>query len=105
MEIEETIENEYFIEKTQENIKKEILEEIRKDEILSKKNINVQKIFKKIKQEINNEKDLSEVYNGNKKTVFNNFIEKQIEEVVTKSFEKFIPIPQIKVNDNGITEY
>lgn len=105
MEIEETVENEYFIEKTQENIKKEILEEIRKDEILSKKNINVQKIFKKIKKEINNEKDLSEVYNGNNKTLFNNFIENQIEEIVTKSFEKFIPIPQIKVNDNGITEY
>lgn len=32
-------------------------------------------------------------------------IENQIEEIVTKSFEKFIPIPQIKVNDNGITEY
>ncbi len=90
MEIEETVENEYFIEKTQENIKKEILEEIRKDEILSKKNI---------------EKDLSEVYNGNNKTLFNNLIENQIEEIVTKSFEKFIPIPQIKVNDNGITEY
>lgn len=105
MEIEETVENEYFIKKTQENIKKEILEEIRKDEILSKKNINVQKIFKKIKKEINNEKDLSEVYNGNNKTLFNNFIENQIEEIVTKSFEKFIPIPQIKVNDNGITEY
>lgn len=105
MEIEETVGNEYFIEKTQENIKKEILEEIRKDEILSKKNINVQKIFKKIKKEINNEKDLSEVYNGNNKTLFNNFIENQIEEIVTKSFEKFIPIPQIKVNDNGITEY
>ena len=105
MEIEETVENEYFIEKTQENIKKEILEEIRKDEILSKKNINVQKIFKKIKKEINNEKDLSEVYNGNNKTLFNNLIENQIEEIVTKSFEKFIPIPQIKVNDNGITEY
>ena len=105
MEIEETVGNEYFIEKTQENIKKEILEEIRKDEILSKKNINVQKIFKKIKKEINNEKDLSEVYNGNNKTLFNNFIENKIEEIVTKSFEKFIPIPQIKVNDNGITEY
>lgn len=105
MEIEETVENEYFIEKIQENIKKEIFEEVKNDNISNKNNVNIKGITQKIEKKIDASKDLFEIYNGNNKTLFNNFIEKQIEEIVTKTFEKFIPVPQIKVNDSGITEY
>ena len=59
----------------------------------------VQQVFNKV----NEDKDLAEIYKENKNSLFD-WIETKVEQVMQVAFDKFIPIPKIKITDNGMEE-
>lgn len=60
-------------------------------------------VTEKVIQEIAKDKDLAELYNQNTNSLFN-FIDTKVEKAIVKSVEKFIPIPRIKITDDGVED-
>ncbi len=57
----------------------------------------------KVIEQIVKDKDLAEIYNENTNSLFN-FIDVKVEKAIVKSIEKFIPIPRIKITDDGVED-
>ncbi len=61
-------------------------------------------IVQNVSESIENDTDLSEIYKHNKNSLFE-WIEVKIDNTVKEAANKYIPIPKIKITDNGIEEY
>lgn len=61
------------------------------------------KIVNNVVKEIQDNRDLLEIYNENEDSIFR-FIEEKVEIVYKKTIEKYIPIPKIKITDNGVDD-
>ena len=57
----------------------------------------------KVIEQIVKDKDLAEIYNENTNSLFN-FIDVKVEKAIVNSIEKFIPIPRIKITDDGVED-
>lgn len=77
---------------------------------LTKPNVKIDKDFvdrniTNVKDDILSDEDLANVYDNNKKLPLEKWIKEQTESTIKKTFDKFIPIPQIQITDSGITNY
>jgi type III restriction enzyme len=61
-------------------------------------------IVEKVAEKIISDKDLGETFNNNKNP-FLKWMEQKADETHKTAQEKFIPIPKIKITDNGVEEY
>lgn len=62
-----------------------------------------QKIVKKVIENIQDNRDLIEIYTENENSLFK-FIEEKVDVVYKKVVEKYIPIPRIKITDDGVED-
>lgn len=63
-----------------------------------------QQIVETVKQKVTEDKDLADVFHNNENP-FTEWMKYKTEEVHRAAESKFIPIPRIKVTDNGVEEY
>ena len=78
-------------------------------EIVSAKNVRLSKeqkdkISEKVMGKIKEDKDLSEIFEENKNP-FYQWLNDTVEKTHQTAIEKFIPIPKLKITDEGIVEY
>lgn len=85
-----------------------VKEEVAKEIIASKKveisKEQKKKITEKITDKIKEDKDLSEIFKENENP-FYHWLGNTVEETHKSAKEKFIPIPRLKVTDEGVVEY
>lgn len=99
----ETKENKEFIIKSTELIK-EKTEKILSETENRKENISQEKVKSEVLNSIETNEDLVEIYKKNS-VPFYNWLKKETEEIVKKTMDNFIPIPLIKITDEGVEEY
>lgn len=85
-----------------------INEEVEKA-IQTSKNVEISKeqkakIVSKAASKIKEDKDLSQIYEENKNPLLC-WLNNQVEETHKSAKEKFIPVPRLKITDNGVEEY
>lgn len=85
-----------------------VKEEVAK-EIIASKQVEIskekkKKITEKITDKIKEDKDLSEIFKENENP-FYHWLNNTVEETHKSAKEKFIPIPRLKVTDEGVIEY
>lgn len=92
------------IDLTSELLQKELTREIqqRKTSILTLE--NKKDIVDAVKTTVRESKDLGEVFKANEDP-FSHWLEVNVEELHQKAIDKFIPIPRLKITDEGIEEY
>jgi len=93
-----------IIETASKIIKDEIGQEVQESPTKSITHEKKKKIVDRIKETINEDKDLAMIYKENENPLLAWF-ETQVEKTHVKAMEKFIPIPRIKVTDAGTEEY
>ncbi|WP_239257377.1 DEAD/DEAH box helicase [Listeria ilorinensis] len=96
-------ENTKFIKKTQEFIQDSIVKQLTKPEN-QKENFITGMIVKEVANSINEDKDLSKVFEANRFPLME-WLQDKTEEYTVKTLEKFIPIPLITITDHGMAEY
>jgi type III restriction enzyme len=84
------------------NVEREIQESSKPDEPLTKEQVD--SVIKKTGESIKAKEDYAEVFDRNKNGLINLF-EKQAPIYHVKAIDKFIPIPIIKITEDGIEEY
>lgn len=102
--VEKGDETDNLIDAATDYIKTEITKEIntgKKTDISQKQK---EKIVDKVKTKIEDDKDLTDVYKQNENPL-HDFFKKIVEEVHEETKEKFIPIPRLKMTDEGVVEY
>lgn len=77
--------------------------------IQTSKNVEINKeqkmeIVNKVASQIKEDKDLSQIFEENRNPLFY-WLNNQVEETHKSAKEKFIPIPKLKITDNGVEEY
>ena len=96
---------ELIVKKTEEEINKRLIEELQKDPNKKIDNIIVEQIAQEtVNKTIEEEQDLGPIFEQNLDP-FYNWVKKDTEKTVIKLQDQFIPIPQIKIDDNGINDY
>ena len=104
--LEKTDGNKIIFTKASDYIKESISEHFFNTSATSKKNedLDVKNIASKVQDKIKSEVDLGVIYNNNI-NIFNDWIVKETEKTYQVIVNKFIPIPKIKITDNGVEEY
>ena len=104
--LEKTDENKIVFTKASDYIKESISDHFFNTSATSKKNedLDVKNIASKVQDKIKSEVDLGVIYNNNI-NIFNDWIVKETEKTYQVIVNKFIPIPKIKITDNGVEEY
>lgn len=102
--VEKGEETDNLIDTATDYIKKEITKEINKGKKTDISQKQKEKIVDKVKTKIEDDKDLTDVYKQNENPL-HDFLNKTVEEVHEETKEKFIPIPRLKVTDEGVVEY
>ena len=95
---------EVVLKKSAEEINKRIIEELQKAPEKEIDNNTVSRIVEETAKTFQNDKDLGELFAQNSDP-FYDWIKKDTEKTVVETKKRFIPIPQIKVNDTGINDY
>lgn len=85
-------------------IKKEIINEINKSNKADISQKQKEKVVEKVRAKINDNENLSNAYKKNEKP-FCSFLNNTVEKVHEETKKKFIPIPKLKVTDEGVIEY
>jgi type III restriction enzyme len=93
-----------LFEKATSAIVKEVVREIETNAEHKIKQPQQKKIVDKVVEQIKQNADLGEVYKRNENP-FYEWIEKKTEKAHKEVVEKYIPIPKIKVTDEGVEEY
>ncbi len=99
--LENTQENIKGIEKTNKIIQQKISQGFT---LISGKKPTNEDLKKEIIEEIKNDKDLAQIQEGFE-LQFTIWVKEKTETYIAKTYNKFIPIPLIKVTDSGIEEY
>ena len=99
-------ENDELIKATLDTLKSNVEEEIQQNPSPSKqlKTEQVNKIVAKTEQDLSSNEDYAEIFERNKNGLINLFA-KQAPVYHAQAFDKFIPIPIIKITDGGVEEY
>ncbi len=87
-----------------EVIRAEVVQNIQQASQHTEAPVPVQKITEILKEKVQEEKDLGDVFHENE-TPLASWILRNAEEVHKAAVSKFIPIPRIKVTDAGVEEY
>ncbi len=95
---------EVVLKKSADEINKRIIEELQKAPEKEIDNNTVSRIVEETAKTFQNDKDLGELFAQNSDP-FYNWIKKDTEKTIVETKKRFIPIPQIKVNDTGINDY
>ncbi|XZH96542.1 DEAD/DEAH box helicase [Clostridium perfringens] len=92
-----------FFEKTSTIIANKISEDIK--ELKTRKDLpNSKSIGSAVVENIENDKDLKEIFEENEMPLVA-WIKYSVDNYVTKTIDKFIPIPLLKITDDGVEEY
>ena len=82
-------------------VQEEIAKEIHSTKTVEISKEQKNKIFKKVAERIKEDKDLSEVFKENENP-FYHWLNNTVEETHQTAKEKFIPIPKLKITDEGV---
>ena len=85
-------------------VKEEVAREINASKKVEISKEQKKKIAEKVAEKIKEDKDLGEVYKENENPLLY-WLDKTVEETHHTAKEKFIPIPKLKVTDEGVIEY
>lgn len=85
-------------------IKQEVVREINKNNKTDISEEQKEKVVIKVREKINDDKNLADVYKQNENP-FYDFLNETVEKVHKETKEKFIPIPRLKITDEGVVEY
>lgn len=102
--IEKTDKTDAFIEKVDALIKTEVTKHIQKDAKHTVTPAQAEKIVEEIQKKVSEDKDLGDVFKDNEMPL-TAWMREKTEETHRIAQEKFIPIPKIKITDNGVEEY
>lgn len=93
-----------LIDKAVSLVKEEVAKEITASKKVEISKEQKKKITDKVAYKIKEDKDLSEVFKENENP-FYHWLDNTVEETHQTAKEKFIPIPRLKVTDEGVVEY
>ena len=93
-----------LIDKAVSLVKEEVAKEITASKKVEISKEQKKKIADKVAYKIKEDKDLSEVFKENENP-FYHWLDNTVEETHQTAKEKFIPIPRLKVTDEGVVEY
>lgn len=85
-------------------VKEELAKEIHSTKTVEISKEQKNKITKKVAERIKEDKDLGEVFKENENP-FYHWLNNTVEETHQTAKEKFIPIPKLKITDEGVVEY
>jgi possible type III restriction protein res subunit len=102
--IEQNDKNDAVIDEIIAGINCEVIAEMQKSKAGKLSDETKKKIANKVAQKVSENKDLADIYNGNADP-FYDWISHEVTHTVKAIADKYIPIPRIKVTDEGTTEY
>lgn len=101
--IPQTETNRQFLTKTKELLKHEVNKTIQQNKSVFSVEKEKVSIFQNVIDKIKEDKELGEIYKENEFPIAA-MLEKEIEKTQYEAKEKFIPVPQLKINDTGVSE-
>lgn len=104
LEIEKSDSIDKVIDLTSELLQKVLIEEIQQRKTANLTLTNKKDVVDAVKTTVRESKDLGEVFKANEDP-FSHWLEVNVEELHQKAIDKFIPIPRLKITDEGIEEY
>ena len=102
--IEQTEKTDAVIDEIRDSINSEIIAELQKSSSGNISDETKKNIANKVVQKVSENKDLADTYNENADP-FYDWINHEVAHTVKAIVDKYIPIPRIKVTDEGVTEY
>ncbi len=102
--IEKTEKNAALIKKATSLIKEKVSQHIQKTPAHTVTSAQVKEIAAAVSQKLSDDKDLGEAFHENENPLMA-WLNQQTEQTHREAVEKFIPIPRIKVTDEGVEEY
>lgn len=102
--IEKTEKNAALIKKATSLIKEKVSQHIQKTPAHTVTSAQVKEIAAAVSQKLSDDKDLGEAFHENENPL-TAWLNQQTEQTHREAVEKFIPIPRIKVTDEGVEEY
>lgn len=102
--IEKTEKNAALIKKATSLIKEKVSQHIQKTPAHTVTSAQVKEIATAVSQTLSDDKDLGEAFHENENPLMA-WLNQQTEQTHREAVEKFIPIPRIKVTDEGVEEY
>lgn len=93
-----------LFEKAKETITHEVVIAIQEEKTVEITEFRKKEIAAKVEKKIAEDKDLGEVYKENENPL-SVWMEQKVEKTHREVIEKFIPIPKIKITDEGVEEY
>lgn len=102
--IEKTEKTDALIEKVDVLIKQEVTKQIQIDSSHTVTPARAEQIVEKVKEQISENKDLGDIFKDNEMPL-TAWMREKTEETHRIAQDKFIPIPRIKITDNGVEEY
>ncbi len=85
-------------------IQQEVVKEINKSNKTDISQKQKEKVVDKVRTKIKENKNLADAYTQNENP-FYDFLNKTVDKIHEETKEKFIPIPRLKVTDEGVVEY
>lgn len=104
LEIEKSDSIDKVIDLTSELLQKVLIKEIQQRKTANLTLTNKKDVVDAVKTTVRESKDLGEVFKANEDP-FSHWLEVNVEELHQKAIDKFIPIPRLKITDEGIEEY
>lgn len=99
-----SIQTDELFEKVKEDIAQELVHTIQEGKTTEVTDLQKSEITAKIEKRITEDKDLGEIYKENENPL-SAWMKQKVETTHREVVEKFIPIPKIKITDEGIEEY
>ena len=102
--ISKTEQNDNIFKTVNELVVEEIKKDIQQAKTPSVSDEKKREIAEKVKQKVAEDKDLGAVFAENENPIMS-WLNNQIERTHAKAVDKFIPIPRIRITDEGVEEY
>lgn len=99
-----SIQTDELFDKVKEDITYEVVTSIQEGKTTEVSDLEKKEIVAKVGKKITQDKDLGEIYKENENPL-TAWMEQKIEIIHREVVEKFIPIPKIKITDEGLEEY
>lgn len=104
LEIEKSDSIDKVIDLTSELLQNALIKEIQQRKTANLTLTNKKDVVDAVKTTVRESKDLGEVFKANEDP-FSHWLEVNVEELHQKAIDKFIPIPRLKITDEGVEEY
>lgn len=99
-----SVQTDELFEKVKEDITQAVVRAIQEGKTTDVTDLQKKEITARVEKKITEDKDLGEIYKENENPL-SAWMEQKIETTHREVVEKFIPIPKIKITDEGIEEY